>query len=104
MTPILCARHDDALTLALELRGLLRPTLIADADLTPLYLARQSILTHATNFAGKASVEMLTTKACPLCFVNRENPKKMNLDGWIEHAADEALEADIARQDATIRA
>lgn len=94
----LCARHDDALVMALELRGLLRPSLIADADYTPLEVARQAIATHATHFAGKAAVDMLASKGCPLCFVN-QNPAGINLDGWIDNAADEALEADIARQD-----
>ena len=94
----LCPRHDDALVMALELRGLLRPTLTAEADLTPLVSARQAITTHATHFAGKAAVEMLNTKACPLCFVNK-NPAGINLDGWIEHAAEEAFEEEMQRAD-----
>lgn len=97
----LCPRHDDALVLALELRGLLRPTLIAEADLTALVSARTAIAAHASNFAGRAAVDMLASKACPLCFVNAKNPARMNLDGWIDDAADEALDREIARQDET---
>lgn len=89
----LCARHEDALQLALELRGLLRPTLTADADLTPLTHARQAILTHATHLAGAAAVPLLTSRQCPLCFVNQYNPARLSLDGWIENAADEAAAA-----------
>lgn len=94
----LCDRHEDALELALILRGLLRPTLTAGVDETPRDVARDLILTHATHFAGKAAVDMLTAKRCPLCFVN-QNPARINLDDWIELAADEALAADIARAD-----
>lgn len=100
----LCARHDDALQLALELRGFLRPTLIADADLAPLHRAQAAILEHATNFCGKASVKMLAEQRCPLCFVNEairrdgKNPG-LTVDDWVEHAADEAVEADIAAHD-----
>lgn len=86
----LCNRHDDALQFALELRGLLRPTLTADADLTPLTQARTAILTHATHYAGQGAITMLQTRACPLCYVNAKNPDHLNLDGWIELAADEA--------------
>lgn len=95
----LCARHDDALVMALELRGLLRPTLIADADRTPLIEARAAIGTHASNFAGKAAVMMLATQVCPLCFVNAQNRAGVNVDGWVEDAAEEALERDCARAD-----
>lgn len=95
----LCARHDDALVMALELRGLLRSSLETGVDLTPLAFARDAIRTHATHFAGRAAVEMLQTKACPLCFVNR-NPARTNLDSWIDHAADDALTDDLARADA----
>jgi len=94
----LCARHEDLLVMALELRGLLRPSLTEDADLTPLVEARQALVTHATNFAGRAAVDMLTARACPLCFINR-NPAGINLDGWIDNAADEALAADAHRAD-----
>lgn len=87
---VLCARHDDALHLALELRGMLRPSLTADADLAPLVHARQLILDHATNYAGRGAMQMLETRACPLCYVNAHNPQRLNLDGWIENAADEA--------------
>lgn len=86
----LCARHDDALQFALELRGLLRPTLTHDADLTPLDQARTAILTHATHLAGGAAIDMLRRQACPLCYVNQHNPDGLNLDGWIDNAADEA--------------
>lgn len=92
----LCPRHDDALVMALELRGLLQPTLTQDADLTPLRQARQAIAMHATHFAGRASLELITAKTCPLCFVNK-NPAGINLDGWIENAAEEAL-ADATRR------
>jgi len=51
------------------------------------------------HLAGKASVDMFAAKACPLCFVNQKNPQGLNLDGWITHAADEALERDLARAD-----
>lgn len=105
----LCTRHEDALQLALELRGLLRPTLTADADMTPLLFARQAILDHATNFAGRASVKMLAEQRCPLCFVNEvirregKNPG-LTVDDWVENAAEEALEADIARHDGAVAA
>jgi hypothetical protein len=86
----LCQRHEDALEFALELRGFLRPTLTADADQTPLEIARTAIGLHATNLAGRASIEMLVTKACPLCFITAHNPARINFDDWIELAADEA--------------
>lgn len=95
----LCTRHDDMLQFALELRGLLRPTLVSDADLTPLHQARTAILTHASHYAGRAAIEMLETKTCPLCYVNAKNPERLNLDGWIENAADEAEAAALARED-----
>jgi hypothetical protein len=101
----LCSRHEDALQLALELRGLLRPTLIADADLAPLFFARQAILDHASNFSGRAALRMLTDQRCALCFVNEairrggQNPG-LTVDAWVDEAAEEALAHDIATQDA----
>lgn len=86
----LCPRHEDLLFTALELRGLLRPSLTADPDLTPLNTARQLIVDHATNFAGSGAIEMLEARVCPLCYVNQKNPARLNLDGWIENAAEEA--------------
>jgi hypothetical protein len=94
----LCARHEDALVMALELRGLLRPSLIAEADVAPLVFARQQIEMHATHFAGRATLHMLEFRVCPLCFVNK-NPSGVNLDGWVDNAADEALDHDIKCKD-----
>ncbi len=104
MTTLLCARHEDRLQLALELRGLLRPTLTADIDETPLVQARQVILDHATNFSGRAAVQMLAEQRCPICFVNEAirrdgRNRSLTVDDWLELAAEEALEADIARKD-----
>lgn len=100
----LCPRHDDALVMALELRGLLRPTLTADADLTPLRTARNLIETHCTHLATavKVAVKMLTSANCPLCFCQRIvdlRRSDANLNDWIDQAAEEALDLDIARVD-----
>lgn len=84
-----CARHARLLEDAILLRGL-EPDAVAGAQ--------QAIVTHATNFAGRAAVDMLTRKACPICFVNG-NPAGVNCDGWVDNAADEAVEADIVRRD-----
>ncbi len=51
------------------------------------------ILDHATHFAGRGAIELLNTRECPLCYVNRKNPAGLNLDGWIENAADDAAAA-----------
>lgn len=83
----LCDRHLELLATALELRG---HAIINDDD-TPapaLEDALKRITTHATHFAGKAAIRMLVEEACPLCFVNN-NPAGINLDGWVENAADE---------------
>lgn len=92
----LCPRHDEALQWALELRGLLRPTLIAEADQTPLVEARAAILAHASNFAGRAAVDMLETQSCPICFVNTQNRIGINVDGWVEDAANDARARHVA--------
>lgn len=86
----LCPRHEDALETALLLRGMLRPSLTSDVDLGPLLRARQLIVTHATNLAGRAAFEMLREKKCPLCFVSVKNPLGLNLDDWVDRAAEEA--------------
>lgn len=82
----LCARHEDSLVMALEVRGLLRPTLSAPADMTPLRAAREAITLHASNLAGRAAIVMLNRRECPICFVNRAG---VNVDGWVEDAAEE---------------
>lgn len=103
-----CTRHARLLEDAIELRGLevILPGLVPVGDFNALAHAQQLIVTHATHFAGKAAVEMLTgrdthngTPWCPICFVNL-NPAHVNCDGWVDNAADEALAEDIARRDA----
>ncbi len=90
----LCPRHDDALHLALELRGCLRPTLTDAADLMPLNLARGLLVEHAEHFAGHAAIQMLAEALCPVCFVNmslRRTHPGLTVDDWVDHAADDAL-------------
>lgn len=101
----LCATHHEALVTALELRGLLRPALGLAADaFDPLAFARAAIVTHATHFAGRAAVRMLTQKPCPICFVNaaiKKDGRNLGLivDGWVDNAADEAETASLAHGD-----
>lgn len=106
-----CPRHNESLETAVELRGLVRgPALLVGlADQKPVFdavaFARTAVETHAIHFAGKAAVQLLTGEHCPLCFVNRaireagKNPG-VTVDDWVNNAADEALDADIAHQDA----
>lgn len=94
-----CSRHHDALLLAVGSLGLK-----ADLTFDPVTFARQAIVDHATNFAGKASVEMLTRGYCPICFVNRAIAKDgrnrgLTVDGWVDNAADEALNESVRRRD-----
>lgn len=101
----LCARHREALVTALELRGLLRPALgLAPEAFDPLACAREAIVSHATHFAGRAAVRMLTQKLCPICFVNAAIAKDgrnpgLTVDGWVDNAADEAETAAVAHGD-----
>lgn len=97
----LCPRHQRLLEDAIDLRGLDQPVDPFDA----CGFAAQAILTHATHFAGAAAVELLTGRTtnhgrpwCLLCFVN-QNPARVNCDGWVEDAADEALAEAIRRRD-----
>lgn len=107
-----CPRHQESLETAVELRGLVRapaPLVVVAADQRPVFdavaFARSAVETHAIHFAGKAAVQLLTGEHCPLCFTNRairvggKNPG-VTVDDWVNNAADEALDADIARQDA----
>lgn len=89
---VLCTRHQELLLTALELRGLLRPTVEPVVD--PFEHATQLIVQHATHFAGRASLKMLREHHCPLCFVNARNPAQLNLDGWVNDAADELRSAE----------
>lgn len=96
---VFCARHEDSLLLAVGARGLK-----ADLDGDPVAFARQAIVNHATHFAGKASVEMLTKGYCPICFVNRALVKSrrhqgVTVDGWVDEAAEEAAQEQIRLQD-----
>jgi len=112
----LCGRHEDALVTALELRGLMKPPDIRAlltgnrAPFDPAAFARLAITDHAMHFAGKAAAALLSGKDgrgkpwCPICFVNRaireggKNPG-LTVDDWVNNAADEALDADVAHQD-----
>lgn len=94
-----CTRHTDALLLAVGALGL-KPALVFD----PVAFAKQAIVDHATNFAGKASVDMLTSGYCPICFVNRAIRKDgrnrgLTVDGWVDNAAEEALDESVRRRD-----
>lgn len=88
----LCQRHDSTLLTALDLRGLLDPEALDGA--------RQAIREHASNFSGRAAARLLADEVCAICFVNRalredaRNPG-VTVDGWVENAADEALEASV---------
>lgn len=101
----LCVRHRESLIMALELRGLVRPMASA-APLTfdELGYAIQLIVEHATNFAGRASIEMLAQQHCPLCFINakrlkvRGEAQLLNVDGWVQDAADDTLAESAARR------
>lgn len=92
----LCTHHEDALLLAVELRGLLRQTPEA-STFDPMAFARRALVEHCTNFAGQAALAMLAQRWCPLCFVNEHNPSNVNLDNWVTCAADEALAEHAAR-------
>lgn len=100
----LCLGHEQALLHAINLRGLTRLPSLDPAAFDPLEHARAAIHTHATNFAGKAALEMCTGTMpsgdpwCPICFINRRNPARLTFDDWVEHAAQEALEESRARQ------
>lgn len=106
MTMTLCTRHQDALTMELELRGFLRVSLVPDpAAFDALGHATTLIVEHATNFAGRASIQMLTQHVCPICFINgrqlkvRGEAKPLNVDGWVCDAAEDALAESIRHQD-----
>lgn len=104
---VICEKHSEALHLALELRGFLRPTLGAGPDLKPLQEATALILDHCMNFAGKASVQMLESPCC-LCFVNNalkskrvHNPERVQVDDWVNLAADEVEQRHLEEEGRT---
>lgn len=76
-----CKRHEELLETAVELRGM-TPDKVGPT--------RQLIVEHATHFAGRAAIEMLSTHVCAMCFINN-NPSGVNLDDWVNEAANEIL-------------
>lgn len=91
-----CKRHQDNLEMELELRGFLRPiSLESEIDLSPLNHAKQLIINHCTNFAGKGIFHMTKDQWCPLCYVNT-NPANVNCDNWVELAAEETLQHSVS--------
>jgi len=102
----LCPRHEAALETAVDLRGLEHGLPLPAFD--ALIFARQAIVLHATNFSGRAAIELLAKGCCAICFVNDaiarvgKNPG-LRVDDWVERAADEALEEDTRRRDGVPR-